>query len=75
MTQPTEIVPLLSVRSVPARAVIAAAGEHPREKFFEFFAAQIRNRNTRSAYLQAAHQFLPRARNAAWNCVPSGPCM
>lgn len=49
--------PALSSRGVPAPAVIAAAGEQARERFFEFFAAQIRNRNTRGAYLQAAHQF------------------
>lgn len=37
--------------------LIADAGEQARERYFEFFAAQIRNRNTRSAYLQAIHQF------------------
>ena len=57
MTPMTEIVPLSSTRNVPAPAVIAGAGDHAQERFFEFFAAQIRNRNTRSAYLQAAHQF------------------
>lgn len=57
MTEPTEIVPRFSSGSLPAPALIAAAGEEARERFFEFFAAQIRNRNTRAAYLQAAHQF------------------
>lgn len=57
MTVPAEIVPVLPAHSLPAPAVIAAAGEPARERFFEFFAAQIRNRNTRAAYLQAAHQF------------------
>lgn len=57
MTAPAEIVPVLPAHSLPAPAVIAAAGEPARERFFEFFAAQIRNRNTRGAYLQAAHQF------------------
>lgn len=55
--QPTEIVPLWTARSVPAPALVAAAGGQAQERFFEFFAAQIRNRNTRSAYLQAAHRF------------------
>ena len=57
MTPTAEIVPLSSTRELPAPALIAAAGDHARERFFEFFAAQIRNRNTRSAYLQAACQF------------------
>jgi site-specific recombinase XerD len=57
MTTVTEIVPLPPVRSVPVPALIADAGDQARERFFEFFAAQIRNRNTRGAYLQAAHQF------------------
>ena len=56
MTESLEVVPL-STYNVPAPAVIGAAGAEARERFFEFFAAQIRNRNTRSAYLQAAHQF------------------
>lgn len=42
---------------LPVPALIAAEGEQTRERYFEFFAAQIRNRNTRSAYLQAAQQF------------------
>jgi hypothetical protein len=53
----TEIVSVSPLRGLPAPALIAAAGEEARERFFEFFAAQIHNRNTRSAYLQAAHQF------------------
>lgn len=57
MTPSMEIVLLFSTRTVPVPALIAGAGEQARERFFEFFAAQIRNRNTRSAYLQAAHQF------------------
>ena len=57
MSESTAIVRLLSIPHLPVPAVVAAAGEGAREKFFEFFAAQIRNRNTRSAYVQAAHQF------------------
>jgi integrase/recombinase XerD len=55
MTAATEVIPLLPARGVPA--LIAEAGDQASERFFEFFAAQIRNKNTRSAYLQAAHQF------------------
>ena len=50
-------VPAVALSSWPAPVVIAQAGDHARERFFEFFAAQIRNRNTRAAYLQAAQQF------------------
>jgi integrase/recombinase XerD len=50
-------VPAHSPGSFPVPALIADAGYQTRERFFEFFAAQIRNRNTRAAYLQAAHQF------------------
>jgi integrase/recombinase XerD len=49
--------PAPSLRSLPVPALIADAGNQAQERFFEFFAAQIRNRNTRAAYLQAAHQF------------------
>ena len=42
--------------SVPA--VVAAAGAHARTRFWEFFAAQIRNRHTRRAYAIAAREFL-----------------
>lgn len=57
MNEPTALIPALPSRALPAPALIAAADEHTRERFFEFFAAQIRNRDTRAAYLQAAHQF------------------
>ena len=49
--------PTLSTKSVSVPAIIADAGYETRERFFEFFAAQIRNRNTRAAYLRAAYQF------------------
>ncbi len=42
--------------SVPA--LVAAAGAHARTRFWEFFAAQIRNRHTRRAYAIAAREFL-----------------
>ena len=38
-------------------ALIAGAGEHATRRFLEFFAATIRNRNTRVAYLHAAGRF------------------
>src|SRR6266478_4382036 len=38
-------------------SVIAGAGEHAVRRFLEFFAATIRNRNTREAYYRAACSF------------------
>jgi site-specific recombinase XerD len=38
-------------------AIIADAGEHASRRFLEFFAATIRNRNTRTAYLHAVSRF------------------
>jgi site-specific recombinase XerD len=38
-------------------ALIADAGEHATRRFLEFFAATIRSRNTRQAYLHAAGRF------------------
>jgi integrase/recombinase XerD len=51
--------PLLPARSggFPVPALIAAAGEKASEHFLEFFAATIRNKNTRAAYVQAVAQF------------------
>ena len=47
---------------VPARTalptLVAAAGGKARERFLEFFAAQIRNKHTRRAYAQATGEFL-----------------
>jgi len=37
--------------------IIADAGEHATRRYLEFFAATIRNRNTRTAYLHAAGRF------------------
>jgi integrase/recombinase XerC len=39
-------------------AIIAAAGDHAQTRFWEFFAANIRNRHTRRAYAQAVREFL-----------------
>jgi site-specific recombinase XerD len=38
-------------------AIIADAGEHAARRFLEFFAATIRNRNTRAAYLHGVSRF------------------
>lgn len=50
----------LSVASITANlpAVIASSGAPAAERFVEFFAATIRNRNTREAYARAIGQFL-----------------
>ena len=40
--------------SLAVPAVIADAGEHAARRFLEFFAATIRNQNTRMAYYRAA---------------------
>ena len=41
-----------------APALIAVAGERANRRFFEFFAAQIRNPNTRRAYVRDTRAFL-----------------
>jgi site-specific recombinase XerD len=46
-----------AARGVAVPAVIAGAGEHAARRFLEFFAATIRNRNTRTAYYRAACSF------------------
>jgi integrase/recombinase XerD len=43
--------------SVVIPAAIAGAGEHAVRRFLEFFAATIRNKNTRTAYYRAACSF------------------
>lgn len=43
--------------AVVVPAIVADAGEHATKRFLEFFAATIRNRNTRTAYLHAASRF------------------
>jgi site-specific recombinase XerC len=59
-----ELVPKKASRSVPVAAgaiavpvVIADAGDHAARRFLEFFAATIRNKNTRMAYYRAACHF------------------
>jgi site-specific recombinase XerD len=59
-----ELVPKPAVRTVGSAAatiavpaVIVGAGDHAARRFLEFFAAQIRNKNTRMAYYRAACHF------------------
>lgn len=44
-------------RLPPVPRLIASAGGNATQRFIEFFAATIRNRNTRAAYVQAVGQF------------------
>jgi integrase/recombinase XerC len=39
-------------------AIVVAAGDHAKTRFWEFFAANIRNRHTRRAYALAVREFL-----------------
>jgi site-specific recombinase XerD len=52
---PLKAAALRSTLAVPA--VIAGAGDHAARRFLEFFAATIRNKNTRTAYYRAACHF------------------
>jgi len=54
-TAPVKAKSLRSTLAVPA--VIAGAGDHAARRFIEFFAATIRNKNTRMAYYRAACHF------------------
>lgn len=59
----TELVPLPSsgfgiAADLPVPLAVAAAGEHAARRFVEFFAATIRNANTRAAYGRAVAAFL-----------------
>src|SRR5580698_7583666 len=46
-----------SQHKVVVPGAIAGAGEHAARRFLEFFAATIRNRNTRMAYYRACCSF------------------
>jgi integrase/recombinase XerD len=52
---PVKVSRVRSTIAVPA--VIAGAGDHAARRFLEFFAAQIRNKNTRMAYYRAVCHF------------------
>jgi site-specific recombinase XerD len=47
-----------AARGLVVPTIIGDAGEHAARRFLEFFAATIRNRNTRMAYYRAATRFL-----------------
>ncbi len=46
------------LRAAPVPALILSAGERGTYRFLEFFAAQIRNKNTREAYYRAVCNFM-----------------
>jgi hypothetical protein len=48
--------------------IVADAGDQAARRFLEFFAATIRNKNTRLAYYHAAARFF------AWWGAPQGLC-
>jgi hypothetical protein len=52
---------LRHAHTVPA--ILANVGENAATKFLEFFAARIRNLNTRDAYARACGQFLAWSEN------------
>jgi hypothetical protein len=56
---PPEFLPALPDSPLPVPALIAAAGHKASEYFLEFFAATIRNKNTRAAYVQDCSVVLP----------------
>jgi site-specific recombinase XerD len=43
--------------SIVVPAIVADAGDHAARRFLEFFAATLRNKNTRTAYLHAVGRF------------------
>lgn len=52
-----EILPAVLSSEFPVPAIIAGAADRASEHFLEFFAATIRNKNTRAAYMTAIGQF------------------
>ncbi len=52
-----ELLPAIPTSRLPVPGFIAAAGDEASEHFLDFFAGNIRNPNTRAAYVQAAAQF------------------
>jgi integrase/recombinase XerC len=51
-----QLVPIARTYELPV--IVAATGERGQIRFLEFFAAQIRNANTRRAYARAVGNFL-----------------
>ncbi len=54
---PSSVVARPAGRRVAIPAIVAAAGEAAARRFLEFFAATIRNKNTRAAYYRAVCHF------------------
>src|SRR3954449_10911954 len=54
---PSRRVPIPGTLEIIVPAAIAAAGDHAARRFLEFFAATIRNKNTRMAYYRACCSF------------------
>src|SRR5689334_4635523 len=50
-------VSILDHAAIVVPGIVADAGEHAARRFLEFFAATIRNRNTRMAYMTAVSRF------------------
>ena len=61
-SEPTRALAVHEYAALPA--VIQTAGPATSQRFVEFFAASIRNRNTRDAYWRACDQFLGRCAEA-----------
>jgi integrase/recombinase XerC len=55
---------LVPIGSAPLPTLVAVAGARAETRFWEFFAANIRNKNTRRAYAQATREFLAWCENA-----------
>jgi len=49
---------IIGASSYPAPSLVAAAGDGAAYRFLEFFTAQIRNSNTRRAYMKAVGEFI-----------------
>lgn len=61
--------------SLPVPASIAQAGPSAAERFLEFFAANIRNPNTRLAYARAVRDFFDGPRSAGSRYPAYARCM
>jgi hypothetical protein len=58
LVAPTPRIPALPYGELVVPLLVAAQGERAAKRYVEFFAAQIRNPNTRRAYARAATDFL-----------------
>ena len=54
---PPRVSPVAAAAAVVVPGIVADAGERATRRFLEFFAATIRNRNTRAAYMVAVSRF------------------